>query len=176
MSSPGWGEQLPLTSVHLTLSSATTLNATVFNSGGPATVGSPTPVTATATTTVTGPSGLTATATLTTPGFVGTVVTGNQTVGTISSTVTGSQDLFSPPTNLASYVGGAASITLSIAESGSQGGSVPGGVFTGNDGNAVVTLTLQYDYEAPAALPEPLSVGLLGMGLVGLGAARKLRR
>ena len=165
-----------LTGVNLTLSSVTTLNNTVFNSGGTASVGSPTPLTATATTSVTGPSGLAATATLSTPGYVGLVLNGMQTVGTISATATGAQQLLSPPNNLASYVGGASSVSLSLSESGTQGGSVPGTVFTGNNGVADVTVTLSYSYTTPVGLPEPLSIGLLGMGIAVLGVARKQRR
>ena len=172
-----------LNSVHLTWSISTLLNNTVFNSKGtPVAVGNPVPLTATATTTFTGSIAsalLTGTNTLTTPGFVGNVAPGFSTVGTASSSnVPGLSCLSNDAScgagnsNLSAYIGGLNLFTINVASSGTQGGSVPGGVFTGNDGNANGSVSLFYDYSS-AAIPAPGTFALLGLGLLGLTGMRR---
>jgi hypothetical protein len=170
-----------LTSVHMTLNENATLNDTalVFPFGsGAQTVGSPTPMFASATVSVTGAAGLNASGTLATPGFVGTVADDgvNHTVTTVSGVTGGVSDLTSPPLGLAAYVGGVNTVSLLLSEVGSQGGSVPPEVLSGNNGSADVTVTLQYDYtiaEAPTGVPEPTPMMILGASLIGLGLARR---
>lgn len=171
-----------LNSVHMTWTITSTLNNKLINiNAGPSNVGTPVPVSATATTTFTGTgvaTALSGTNTLTTPGFVGTVPGGNAvtTVGTATQTgVVGStcisNDLSCSPTisNLAGYVGGLNLFSINVSNFGTQGGSVPPLVFTGNDGTATGTVTLFYDYKIPA----PATLALLGLGLFGMVAMRR---
>jgi hypothetical protein len=172
-----------LTSVHMTLSETATVNDTalVFPTGsGSQSIGSPTPLFASATVTVTGAAGLTANASVATPGFTGTVLDDsiNHIIGSVTGTGTGFSDLASPPTSLTGYVGGASSVSLLVGELGSQGGSVPSTVLTGNNGSADVIVTLQYDYTVAAPdtpVSEPASLMLLGASLLGLTVVRGRR-
>jgi len=172
-----------LNSVHLTWSISTLLNDTTFNTtAGPVAVGSPTPLTATATTTFTGSiisALLTGINTLTTPGFVGNVPSGVSTVGTASSTnVPGSTCLSNDAScgagnsNLSAYIGGLNLFNINVSSSGTQGGSVPGTVFTGNNGNASGSVSLFYDYSI-ATVPVPGTLALLSLGLLGMGGLRR---
>jgi hypothetical protein len=183
-----------LTGVFVTLTYSATVNDTAFVlSGGDTPVGSPTPLTATATTTLSGTgllAGLSATGTVTTPGFVGTVADNGlvNTVGTQTATnLTSSTSLLNPPIDLSGFIGGLDSISLLLTESGTQGGSVPANVLTGNNGNANVSVALYYQYDAacgtapgqtgvPCPVPEPASMSLLGAGLVALGTIVRRRR
>jgi hypothetical protein len=159
-----------------------TLNdtAAVFPPGaGDQSVGTPTPLTATATTSLTGPASLLLTDTLTTPGFVGTVLDNFtvQVVGTNSVTGhTTSTTLFAPPSDLSAYIGGTSSVSLNLSSSGTQGGSVTAAVLSGNNGNADVTVSLYYSYDAPpSGTPEPATMTLFGSALVGVGILGRKR-
>jgi hypothetical protein len=171
-----------LTSVEMTLVETAAVHDTalVFPVGsGAQSVGNPIPLTATATTTVTGTGGLFASGTVTTPGFVGIVLDNGVTnvVGSITSTGTGSATLISPPTDLTRYIGGVNSVSLTLTETGTQGGSVPAAVHSGTSGSAAVTVTLQYNYTtSSASVPEPASLALLGVGMLGLGVVRRRRK
>ena len=170
-----------LTAIFLTLSEVATLNDTALVSpsgSGSQVVGNPTPLTASASLSVTGPNSLATSVSLTTPGFAGMVAdTGSRIVvgSVIAGSANSSASLTSPPTNLASYIGGVNAVTFSLLENGTQGGSVPDTVFTGNDGNADVTVTLQYQYTV-ADVPEPASMLTIVAGLLGLGVVRLRRR
>lgn len=166
-----------LTGVTVSLSGTETLfNQVTANAGAVVSVGNPTPLTATATTTVTGPSALSLVTPLSTPGFTGSI-TGQGAltpivVGTATLPVTGSTTLAS---GLNAYIGGPASVAISIASVGSQGGTVPRLVFTGNDGNANINVSLFYTFTPAvvAKVPVPGSLALLGLGVLGLGFARR---
>jgi hypothetical protein len=75
--------------------------------------------------------------------------------------------------NLASYIGGAGSVSITLAGAGTQGGSVPDVVLTGNSGSANGTLSIRYDYTPNSTVPEPASLSLIGIGLAGAAAARR---
>jgi hypothetical protein len=166
-----------LTSFHFAWTVDKTLNNNVINIGSSASIGSPTAVSATSTTlfsgsTTAGPL-FSDTNTLTTAGFTGTVPSGVTLVGTASATgLSGNVDLFTPASNLSGYIGGLNFLNLAISNTGSQGGSVPGSVFTGNNGTATGTVSLYYDYQL-SSVPEPVTLGMMGLGLAGLTAFRR---
>lgn len=171
-----------LNSVHMTWTISSNLNNVLFNINATASnVGTPVPTTATATTNFTGTgvaTALTGTNSLTTPGFVGSVpgnfaatTVGNATQTGVTGLVCISNDLSCSPTvsNLAGYVGGTNLFNINVSNFGTQGGSVPPGVFAGNNGTANGTVTLWYDYSIPA----PATLALMGLGLFGMLAMRR---
>ena len=182
-----------LNSVHLAWNISNTLNNTVTNTGGtPAVVGSLMGVgsidlTATATTTFTGTgiaSSLSGTNTLTTPGFTGTipaafipgVVVGTASqAGTVGSTCLSNDLSCGAAAVLTAYIGGLNLFNINVSSFGSQGGSVPATIFTGNNGTAFGSVSLFYDYTgfAPPAVPAPGTMALLGLGLLGLAGMRR---
>lgn len=173
-----------LNSVHFVWTLDQTLNNTVINTNpGPSSVGNPVPLTATATTTFTGTGAavlLTGTNTLTTPGFTGTVpgAMAVTTVGTASVLgMTGGVCLSNDAscgagnTNLAAYIGGLNLFNIDIAGVGNQGGTVPAGVFSGNNSNASGSVSIAYDYTAK--VPLPATSALMLIGLVGMAGLRR---
>lgn len=180
-----------LNSVHFQWTMDKTLNNNIININSvPKTIGSPVPVSATSTTTFTG-SGiaflLTDVNTLTTPGFTGSVP-GNfsiTTVGTASApNLSGGVCLSNDNscgvgnTDLSGYIGGLNLFNIFISNAGTQGGSVPSGVFSGNDGSAAGTVSIYYDYTTRPStnIPEPAGLSLASLGLVGFAAFRKKKQ
>jgi hypothetical protein len=170
-----------LVSVELSFSTSVSITDQVNNTTGTSqNVGSPTSETATATVTANAGSGatqLSANATLTTPGFSGSVAAGINNVGTASDSdlLSNVASLTSPSTDLTPYIGGTNLITVTVDASGTQGGSVPEFVYTGNAGTADATVTLEYDYTQASPVPEPSSVALLVSGILGFGLIRRRR-
>lgn len=162
-----------------------TLNSTVFNATpNDASVGDPTPVTATTTITavVSGDTGVGVSDTLTTPGFTGIVPSslgsGEPTIVRSASTTDqrAEEKFFDPPTDLSGLIGGVNSVEVLLSAIGDQGGSVPPGVFTGNNGTADVTVSVFYSYTVPdsESVPEPGTIlGLLAVGTAGLVSRRR---
>lgn len=173
-----------LNSVHFIWTLDQTLNDTVLNTNaGSSFVGNPVHLTATATTTFSGTgiaSLINDTTTLTTAGFIGSVPGGFAvtTVGTVSAVgLTGAVCLSNDAscglgnTNLSAYVGGLNLVNIDLASSGTQGGTVPAGVYSGNNSNATGSLGIFYDYSAP--IPEPASTALFYIGLLGMLSLRR---
>lgn len=163
------------------LSSVTLNNTAAVVPVGPGTqaVGNPTPLTATATITAAIPAFFfTTAASLTTPGFVGSVLDNNtiQVVGTASNPALGNSSSITNPILLPNYIGGVNLYNINVAASGTQGGSVPSTVLTGNNGTAAGTVNVQYRYDNAIRTPEPASMALLGAGMLALGVARRRRR
>lgn len=169
-----------LVGVYLSLSLDGTLNNVASVTSAPLvdkSVGSPIALTASATTNIFAPLGLNLSTSFSTPSFVGTVTAGSlNVVGTNTVTNQTAQNSLSSPTDLSAYIGGTGAVSVNVLESGTQGGSVPGNVLTGNQGSADITLSVEYAYIDPiVTTPEPASASLIGLGMLGLSAIRRRR-
>jgi hypothetical protein len=77
------------------------------------------------------------------------------------------------PGSFVSNVPGYTLTNLELVASG--GGTYSNGVWKNPEDNSS-TLTLRGDFIANTTVPEPMSLSLFGVGLIGLGAMRRLRR
>ena len=94
----------------------------------------------------------------------------------ISASSSNSATLTSAP-NLTLFSGSAGdTINLSLSAFGASTASGAGNLITSFTTQAAGTASINYTYEASGGpVPEPGMIGLLGLGLLGLGAARRRR-
>ncbi len=77
--------------------------------------------------------------------------------------------------------GGTVSVNFALGTIQASGNGISGQTFFGGNGNADATLSVTYDYTPPPTppdtpVPEPTTMAILGIGLLGAGVARRLRR
>jgi len=100
----------------------------------------------------------------------------NQTLTVAGLSATGNGSLGSDTTSFAPYTG-AGNFTIPVSTSTLFSSAGGGGFFmSAQASNANATAVVTYTY-APPAVPEPVTLSLVGFGFVGLGlAAHKFRK
>jgi hypothetical protein len=167
-----------LTGVEFQLYFDRALENTVLNLGSEQSVGNPVPLTATTTLSISGSGGLFTTGsdlttTLTTTGFSGVIDTGSVTVGAAADRGT----IAAQATDVSFYVSNTPfSFEINLASFGTQGGSVPYGIYTGNQGWITGDAVLIYRYDEDRVVTEPMILPLLAIGLLGGLASVRRRR
>jgi hypothetical protein len=150
-----------------------TLSEHIYNINNHAVlVGRPNQVSSTSTITVSGPLGLSIVNQLSTAGFVGMAPVGLTTVATVNTPtdfLVGPASISGNPVLLNTYIGGANTVEIDVTGFGTQSGSLPPNAYAGYEGDSNGIVYLQYVYD----IPEPGSIALLGLGLIGLAVWRR---
>jgi len=161
-----------LTSVEIEVSSNIVASVDVYNfSGSPQSF---TKATASIPITLTGPASLSLSATGGTAGLAGSAVPGLNTFPGLPTTASTSTTLTSSGA-LAPYIGtGVSTLVFDFnAGDGTYSGTAVSGVFFGGSATANATVDVIYTYTA--AIPEPSSVILAGIGIVGVAVFGRRR-
>jgi len=162
-----------LTSVEIEVSSNIVASVDVYNfSGSPQSF---TKATASIPITLTGPASLSLSATGGTAGLAGSAVPGLNTFPGLPTTASTSTTLTSSGA-LAPYIGTGVSTLVFDFNAGDgtySGAAVSGVVFFGGSATANATVDVIYTYTA--AIPEPSSVILAGIGIVGVAVFGRRR-